>query len=744
MIQSLLYMKKRSLFRIFSTKTAPVISVFVSCCLLCIFIFQIWLFSQTERESAERRHFIVHSFVSLADNNIDRAVKLGQMLALDPDVSAFIHQGEIAPGSSEIQTMIDILWKLPASRNVNPIIADIFIYSRTSGYLMNSSNLFFDIERMYPIFRIEGMSALQFRSFYLTQKTSGFLPSVTAVIDNRSERVVPYIQISPLSYQSANRGKIMLLLKADILEKNIKSIFKDRDGWFLISDDRNGIISSSIPVTAEGYEAVLSLHDGYHDNVRIGGKRYSVSAVTGTATGLRYLCAVTKNGLLPDEIPSAFIITFFLLILLSSSLLLGFFHLLKSRRHWNRLKDLLGNPAGGISDELVAETVSAILRDERRNEGKSENALPFRYEIVFRRYIHSIRQPDGELEALLNVIHGPPWKNGDKWKLLKIIIRGEAPSDPDTLDFLRIVTERELEESFGGRSHIIMDHIMGTWVLTWDKCTALLERNIRLFREKLGRMLPFDFAVVSSGVKSDLDGLRKAVDECSLTSLLPDCYATGDVYIDYDEAAKRSGKPVFTPDMEKALLAAAASNDTEETERIIDLIRNENCTKESLSPENTKKLLSRLHLCAVRFSIKRGDGRIPAAFTSFDDARHFFLSEAGEKRQSKTEAEKETVDAITEYIERNYPDPSLNLSRAAEDLGMKENFLYHFMLTRIGRTFADYLEEYRLEKAVTALMSGDGKAINAVALECGYTNPQTFRRAFKRRYGRLPSVFRTK
>lgn len=83
---------------------------------------------------------------------------------------------EIAPGSSEIQTMIDILWKLPASRNVNPIIADIFIYSRTSGYLMNSSNLFFDIERMYPIFRIEGMSALQFRSFYLTQKTSGFLP----------------------------------------------------------------------------------------------------------------------------------------------------------------------------------------------------------------------------------------------------------------------------------------------------------------------------------------------------------------------------------------------------------------------------------------------------------------------------------------------------------------------------------------------------------------------------------------
>ncbi len=194
--------------------------------------------------------------------------------------------------------------------------------------------------------------------------------------------------------------------------------------------------------------------------------------------------------------------------------------------------------------------------------------------------------------------------------------------------------------------------------------------------------------------------------------------------------------------MEKALLSAVTSADLKETERIIDLIRNENCVRQSLSAENTDRLLSRLHLTAVRYSIKRGCERVPAAFTSFDGARLFFLTLAGNKTESKKEVEKHTVDTITAYIEENYPDPSLNLSRAAVDLGMKENYIYHFMLTRIGRTFADYLEEYRLEKAVTLLRSDNGKAINAVALECGYSNPQTFRRAFKRRYGRLPSAFR--
>ncbi len=724
------------------TRSSIVIAAFVALCLLSLSVSQIWLFGQSGRERAQRSHLLVSSMVTITDNNIDQAVKLGQMLALDPEVSKFIHQGRIDPGSNDIQTMIDILWKLPAGKNVNPIIADILIYSRTSDYLMNSSNLFFDIERMYPIFRIEGLSGLQFRSFYLTSRSSGFFPAATALVDNRSVKVVPYIQISPISNASANRGKIMLLLKADFLEKNIRTIFENRDGWFLIGDRTNGIITSSTSKTTEEYTALLSLHDGRHENVRIGGRLYSVSVVTGPATGLKYICAVVKNPMAADIIPAAFIMSFILLVILSSSLLVAFIHFLKSRRHWNRLKDLVGNPGDGLSDELVALTISEILRDERKNGEKDENTLPFRYETIFRRYIDSIPQTDGELETLLDLIHGPPWKNGDKWKLLKIIIRDEAPSDPDTLDFFRIVTEREAGESFCENFHVGMDYVTASWVLIWNACENILERNIRIFREKLGKMLPFDFSVVSSGVKSDIEGLRKAVVECNSAALLIDYSATKTVYLDYDETALRPGKPVFTPDMEKALLSAVTSADLKETERIIDLIRNENCVRQSLSAENTDRLLSRLHLTAARYSIKRGCERVPAVFTSFDGARLFFLTLAGNKTESKKEVEKHTADTITAYIEENYPDPSLNLSRAAVDLGMKENYIYHFMLTRIGRTFADYLEEYRLEKAVTLLRSDNGKAINAVALECGYSNPQTFRRAFKRRYGRLPSAFR--
>lgn len=41
-----------------------------------------------------------------------------------------------------------------------------------------------------------------------------------------------------------------------------------------------------------------------------------------------------------------------------------------------------------------------------------------------------------------------------------------------------------------------------------------------------------------------------------------------------------------------------------------------------------------------------------------------------------------------------------------------------------------------------ALFASIPLAVNEIAQKCGYCNPQTFRRAFKKRFGQLPSDFR--
>ena len=97
---------------------------------------------------------------------------------------------------------------------------------------------------------------------------------------------------------------------------------------------------------------------------------------------------------------------------------------------------------------------------------------------------------------------------------------------------------------------------------------------------------------------------------------------------------------------------------------------------------------------------------------------------------------------IAEYIEQSYANPLLNLSQMAQDFGMTENFLYYFFRTRMQKSFAQYLEDKRLEKAQALIAENTKEPLTVLAERCGYANTQTFRRAFKKRYGLTPSEFK--
>ncbi|UTC58814.1 AraC family transcriptional regulator [Treponema sp. OMZ 305] len=73
---------------------------------------------------------------------------------------------------------------------------------------------------------------------------------------------------------------------------------------------------------------------------------------------------------------------------------------------------------------------------------------------------------------------------------------------------------------------------------------------------------------------------------------------------------------------------------------------------------------------------------------------------------------------------------------------MTENFLYYFFRTRMQKSFAHYLENKRLEKAQALIAENPKESLTVLAERCGYTNIQTFRRAFKKRYGLTPSEFK--
>nr|WP_275564700.1 helix-turn-helix domain-containing protein [Acetatifactor aquisgranensis] len=66
--------------------------------------------------------------------------------------------------------------------------------------------------------------------------------------------------------------------------------------------------------------------------------------------------------------------------------------------------------------------------------------------------------------------------------------------------------------------------------------------------------------------------------------------------------------------------------------------------------------------------------------------------------------------------------------------------MYRFFREQFGCTFSVMPETMRPDKACQALERGD--SIEDTAQMCGYNSSHTFRRAFKKRKGILPSDYR--
>lgn len=112
-------------------------------------------------------------------------------------------------------------------------------------------------------------------------------------------------------------------------------------------------------------------------------------------------------------------------------------------------------------------------------------------------------------------------------------------------------------------------------------------------------------------------------------------------------------------------------------------------------------------------------------------------SELSSKLQSNNELE--WLRKLNYVVAECYADPEFTTSDIAKKMYLSERSLQRRMKSLTGKTFKEYLTEYRLEQACSLLMSG-GK-VSQVAFLCGFNDPSYFSQRFKHQYGLSPSQF---
>ena len=114
------------------------------------------------------------------------------------------------------------------------------------------------------------------------------------------------------------------------------------------------------------------------------------------------------------------------------------------------------------------------------------------------------------------------------------------------------------------------------------------------------------------------------------------------------------------------------------------------------------------------------------------------------QRQITSERQDTTKSFVTraiEYVKENYAKQDLSIETICSYLNVSAAYFSTVFKKETGKTFINYLTDYRMEQAVELLLTRDEKTY-VIAEKVGYSDPNYFSYVFKKQFGMSPSKYK--
>ena len=116
----------------------------------------------------------------------------------------------------------------------------------------------------------------------------------------------------------------------------------------------------------------------------------------------------------------------------------------------------------------------------------------------------------------------------------------------------------------------------------------------------------------------------------------------------------------------------------------------------------------------------------------------YTLSFINDDSAGKNRSNVPRFESILDYINRNFTDPELSISKVADIFFYNEKYLSSLFIKNTGVKFTDYLTKLRIDYAVNYI-SEHTVSVGDLAAACGFTDPLYFSKVFKKSTGYTPS-----
>lgn len=110
-------------------------------------------------------------------------------------------------------------------------------------------------------------------------------------------------------------------------------------------------------------------------------------------------------------------------------------------------------------------------------------------------------------------------------------------------------------------------------------------------------------------------------------------------------------------------------------------------------------------------------------------------------RNQRSDTTRSFVGRAIEYVEDNYGSSELSIDSVCSHLGVSAAYFSTVFKRETGKTFINYLTDFRMKRAAELLLNGNEKTY-VIARKVGYADPNYFSYVFKKQHGMSPSRYK--
>ncbi|MFE6076544.1 helix-turn-helix domain-containing protein [Paenibacillus sp. NPDC057886] len=657
--------------------------------------------------------------------------------------------------------------------STNDYLTHFFIYIPNYNVIITPTTVYYRPEHYYAANPLEGMTFEDWKENILKK------PHLNEIIPLRNYKheirsnvlvdapAITFLQSLPLNSFNKPQATIGVMIDENQMANLTQHIVEQYGGWTLVTDSKGDIIFSRGLNEAEAKNLKV-IPAGKDDEVKPMGDGRLLISIRSNQNGWNYMAGIPERALMvkADQIKQ---VTFtFTLATLGFGLLIGLLLAYRNSAPIHRLLSVFREQDIGLHGktrneyDFLASNITSLITNNHLLKNALNEQLPMLRDGFIKRLLTGEFYTTRELEAISSQTGISLHTSRGVVGILKV----EGYGSPDSEEIIQELSVARL----------IVREAMTTWnadILITDWGTDQIafvqllseepsDKALRTCEAELGKRMDsvyHDYRVSTTiGMGSAYDvwnDVGRSFNEAR-QALEYAIHMGTEHLVRFEDVVKETDLYYYPIESEQRLLNTLKAGELEESNRILDQLFSRNFTERELSYDMTQQFIMELKGTFLKLEpkimlneslVEELKDRVSAIQVTDNVAilqgkfHHLAKDVCQDVQRKKSNMHAGFVNETITYIQERYADANLTVYRIAEHMGKPEKYISQLFKEHTGENLSDYVEVVRINKAAELLRESQ-QTIDEIALTTGYNSAHSFRRAFKRVRGVLPSAFR--